>query len=48
MFLTIDGLFPGRPDGHSHLGRWPEPAVMTDFFAEFEERGDDYDRRAAG
>ncbi|GAA2869650.1 hypothetical protein GCM10010517_29710 [Streptosporangium fragile] len=47
MLLTIDALFPGQPEDHPHLRRWPELAAMTDFFVEFEERGDDYDWRAA-
>jgi hypothetical protein len=45
--LAIDGLFPGHPDDYPGISRWPELAAMTDFFIEFEDRGDDYDWQAA-
>lgn len=47
LVLTVDAFFPGSPEDHPGLTRWPELAAMTDFFVEFEERGDDYDWMAA-
>lgn len=44
--LMIDALFPGRPQHYPGIGQWPELERMTDFFVEFEERGDEYDWRA--
>jgi hypothetical protein len=34
VLLTIDGLFPLRPEDHSNLTRWPELAAMGDFFVD--------------
>ncbi|WP_084957040.1 DUF6461 domain-containing protein [Thermoactinospora rubra] len=47
LVLTIDALFPGSPEHYPGISRWPELEAMEDFFVEFEERGDDYDWRAA-
>ncbi|GAA3078805.1 DUF6461 domain-containing protein [Streptosporangium carneum] len=51
--LAIDALFPGRPEHHAGLARWPELQAMTDFFAEplpedldEDEDEDDLDGRA--
>ncbi|GIH26335.1 hypothetical protein Aph01nite_46450 [Acrocarpospora phusangensis] len=47
VILAVDGLFPGHPDDHPGISRWPELAAMTDFFMEDDDRGDDYDWKAA-
>lgn len=46
--LMIDALFPGSPEHYPGISQWPELEAMTDFFIEFEERGDYYDWQAAG
>lgn len=47
LIFAIDGIFPGRPEDYPGISQWPELQAMTDFFVEFEERGDDYDWQAA-
>ncbi|MEU7858709.1 DUF6461 domain-containing protein [Nonomuraea sp. NPDC049141] len=47
LILQIDALFPGRPEDHPGIDRWPQLEAMQDFFVDFEERDDDYDWRAA-
>ncbi|MEV4383911.1 DUF6461 domain-containing protein [Streptosporangium sp. NPDC049644] len=45
--LAIDSFCPGRPDDYAGIGQWPELQAMTDFFVDFEERGEGYDWQAA-
>ncbi|PZG18396.1 hypothetical protein [Nonomuraea aridisoli] len=47
LVLAIDAFFPGSPEDHPGIGRWPELQAMTDFFVEFEERDEGYDWRGA-
>ncbi|RBQ15798.1 hypothetical protein DP939_32795 [Spongiactinospora rosea] len=47
LILTIDALFPCRPEDHAGIGQWPELQAMTDFFVDFEERDQHYDWQAA-
>ncbi|WP_125634673.1 DUF6461 domain-containing protein [Nonomuraea sp. WAC 01424] len=47
LVLAIDAFGPGRPEDHPGIGQWPELRAMTDFFVDFEERGEDYDWQAA-
>ncbi|MCA2179551.1 hypothetical protein LDL08_25510 [Nonomuraea glycinis] len=36
VLVSIDGLFPGNPEDHPNLARWPELAAMSEFF-DFED-----------
>jgi hypothetical protein len=38
---------PFRPEDHAGIGQWPELQAMTNFFVDFEERGENYDWQAA-
>ncbi|GAA3134015.1 hypothetical protein GCM10010466_25820 [Planomonospora alba] len=51
VLLMIDGLFPGRPEDHPNLMRWPELTAVSGFFLDYEDidflgRDDDWDWKA--
>lgn len=37
VLLSIDGLFPGRPEDHPNLAWWPEVTTMSEFFLDVED-----------
>ncbi|MET8052276.1 DUF6461 domain-containing protein [Streptosporangium sp. NPDC005286] len=51
VLLSIDGLFPGRPEDHPNLAWWPELTAISGFFLDYEDtawtgRDDNWDWRA--
>lgn len=35
VLLSIDGLFPGRPEDHPNLAWWPELTEISEFFLDY-------------
>ncbi|MBP2706213.1 hypothetical protein JOL79_20600 [Microbispora sp. RL4-1S] len=51
VLVSINGLFPGRPEDHPNLASWPELTAMSEFFLDYVDedflgRDDRWDWRA--